>query len=67
MSSKAIRSMSERKYQDIPIDKIKVLNSRNRDSEEFQQNIRSIRDVGLLKPIVVNGRYFKKTGNYDLV
>ena len=38
-----------------------------RDGEEFQQNIRSIRDVGLLKPIVVNGRYFKKTGNYDLV
>lgn len=62
-----IRLMETRRYEEIPIDKIQVLNSRNRNNIRFQENIRSIKDVGLKKPIVVNERYYNKTGNYDLV
>jgi ParB family chromosome partitioning protein len=67
MKNELIRPMSVRQYQTIPLDKIKVLNSRNRDREDFEHNIRSIKEVGLRKPIVVNGRYFKKSGHYYLV
>jgi len=67
MKNTLIRKMKDRLYTNIPIDKIKVLNSRNRDRSRFEENIRSIRDVGLLKPIVVNERYFEKNGFYELV
>ena len=67
MNNEPIRPMSKRQYEMIPLDKIKVLNSRNRDREDFEHNIRSIKEVGLRKPIVVNGRYLKKSGYYDLV
>jgi ParB family chromosome partitioning protein len=63
----AVRPMSARRYSKIPVDKIRVLNSRNRDTEKFKENIRSIRDVGLLKPILVNDRSFQKTGFYELI
>jgi len=59
--------MSKRQYAMVPLDKIKVLNSRNRDHEEFKHNIRSIKEVGLRKAIVVNRRYLEKSGYYDLV
>jgi ParB family chromosome partitioning protein len=59
--------MGEHVYKMIPVDQIKVLNSRNRDKDRFQENVRSIRDVGLLKPVVVNGRHFEKSGHYELV
>lgn len=67
MKNSVIRKMEERKYATIPIDAIKVLNSRNRDRSRFEENIRSIRDVGLLRPIVVNERYYEKSGYYELV
>lgn len=67
MSEEIVRSMQERKYARIPIEKIKVLNSRNRDKKKFQENIRSIKEVGLLKPIVVNERNYLKDGYYELV
>jgi ParB family chromosome partitioning protein len=59
--------MLKRRYASIPIDRIKVLNSRNRDQARFRENVRSIEDVGLLRPVVVNDRYYKRTGYYDLV
>lgn len=67
MKKSLVRKMDERKYANIPIDSIKVLNSRNRDRGRFEENIRSIRDVGLLRPIVVNERYLEKSGYYELV
>ena len=67
MKTNKIQPMSKRKYAMIPLDKIKVLNSRNRDPIAFKNNTRSIGEVGLLVPIVVNERYYKKTGYYDLV
>jgi len=62
-----MRLMSDRSYGPVPIEKIKVLNSRNREQEQFKKNVQSIRDVGLLKPVVVNRRHLGKTGYYELV
>lgn len=67
MKKTLIRLMQDRKFANIPIDEIKVLNSRNRDRTRFNENIRSIRDVGLLKPIVVNERFYEKKNYYELV
>ncbi|MFC1783645.1 ParB/RepB/Spo0J family partition protein [Planctomycetota bacterium] len=67
MKNAAAKPMSERTYKKISIDRIKVINSRNRDNVSFQDNIHSIKEVGLLKPIVVNERYCKKTHTYELV
>jgi ParB family chromosome partitioning protein len=67
MKLNTIRPISKRKYANIPLDKIKVLNSRNRNRANFKQNVRSIDEVGLLIPIVVNERYYQRTGYYDLV
>ncbi len=67
MESNTIQPMAKRKYATILLDKIKVLNSRNRDPSAFKHNVRSIDEVGLLMPIVVNERYYKRTGYYDLV
>ena len=67
MSKEVIRSIKERKYALISIESIKVLNSRDRDKKKFEENIRSIKEVGLLKPIVVNVRNLKKDGYYELV
>jgi ParB family chromosome partitioning protein len=67
MKLSKIKLMKDRKYEKIPIDKIKVLNSRNRNKVRFQENIRSIKDIGLKRPIQVNERYYNKTGYYDLI
>jgi len=67
MKPNTIQPMANRKYATIPLEKIKVLNSRNRDPAAFKHNVRSIEEVGLLVPIVVNERYYKRTGCYDLV
>lgn len=67
MSETMVRSMQQRKYAMVPIDEIKVLNSRNRCKKTFEENVRSIKDVGLLKPIVVNERFYEKKGYYELV
>jgi ParB family chromosome partitioning protein len=62
-----IRPMSKRNYKLIPIDRIKVLNPRDRDMVKFQSNIRSIKTMGIIKPIMVSDRVFAKTGYYELV
>ncbi len=67
MNPSLVRKMEERKYANIPIHAIKVLNSRNRDRARFEETLRSIRDVGLLRPIVVNERFLEKSGYYELV
>jgi ParB family chromosome partitioning protein len=56
-----------RRYQEIPIDKVKVINSRNRDKEQFDMNVQSIDNVGLLKPIRVNDKFVERTGLYELI
>lgn len=62
-----IRLMKDRRYGQVPTRQIVVLNSRNRCKEQFRENVRSIKDVGLQKPVVVNERFLPETGNYELV
>ena len=38
----------DRRYQEVPIDQVKVINSRNRDKEQFEMNVESIDNIGLL-------------------
>ena len=59
--------MAARKYLHIPISEITVMNSRSREKKQFEDNVRSIGTVGLLKPIVVNQRQREKLGKYELV
>jgi ParB family transcriptional regulator, chromosome partitioning protein len=67
MKNKKITLMADREYRLIPVESIVVLNSRNRNQQKFAENVRSIDEVGLRKPIVVNGRGFDRTGKYELV
>jgi ParB family chromosome partitioning protein len=62
-----ILAMKDRRYLMIPIDKIKVPNSRNRDEEQFQMNVQSIENNGLLMPIRVNDKFLERTGFYELI
>ncbi len=62
-----IRPIKERRFAQVPVDKIVVVNSRQRDQVRFQESIRSISELGLYKPICVNERKLKKTGKYELV
>jgi ParB family chromosome partitioning protein len=57
----------ERDYQLVPIEKVKVINSRIREKDQFDMNVQSIDKVGLLKPIRVNSRFVSKTGFYELI
>jgi len=52
----------------IPIEKIHVLNPRNRDARKFAVIATSINDVGMKRPIVVSRRSeARDDGHYDLV
>ena len=62
-----IRMMKDRRYEMVPVDKVKVINSRRRDEVQFQMNVQSIDAVGLLKPILVNDKFLDSSGLYELV
>ena len=62
-----VRSAKERRIALIPVDAIIVVNPRNRDEKRFAKTVRSIKEVGLQKPICVNERNYQKTGMYELV
>ena len=57
----------QRRYAEISVDEIKVINSRNRDKEQFDMNVQSIDNVGLLKPIRVNDKFRDRSGVYELI
>ncbi len=59
--------MAQRRYEEVPIAKVKVINSRNRDKEQFDMNVESIESVGLMKPIRVNDKFLETTGHYELI
>jgi len=67
MDTVAIRSMAQRQYRMIPVNQINVVNSRKREKTQFQENVRSINEVGLYKPILVNRRNLASSGLYDLI
>ena len=62
-----LRMARDRRYEMVAVDKIKVINSRLRDEEQFQMNVQSIDAVGLLKPILVNDKFLSSSGLYELV
>ena len=62
-----ILAIRDRRYEEIPVDQINVINSRNRDNEQFEMNVESIDQVGLLKPIRVNDKFVERTGIYELI
>jgi ParB family chromosome partitioning protein len=62
-----ILPMKDRRYMMIPIEKIKVINPRIRDEEQFQMNVQSIDNNGMLMPIRVNDKFLEKTEFYELI
>src|SRR5271155_2038912 len=67
MNSTPIKLMKDRRREMIPIDKIKVINSRNRDETQFALNVQSIEAVGQIKDIRVNDKFLEKDGQYELI
>jgi ParB family chromosome partitioning protein len=67
MEEVPVRSMAQRDYRMIPVDSINIVNSRDRSKKQFDENVRSIGEVGLYKPILVNKRNLAATGKYDLI
>ena len=67
MDKVPMRSMAQRDYRMIPVDKIRVVISRTREKKQFDENVRSINDMGLYKPILVNKRHLDATGMYNLI
>lgn len=59
--------IKNRRYEEVPVDKIKVINPRNREAEQFDMNVQSIDHVGLMKPIRVNDKFLDRTGMYELI
>ena len=62
-----LRNMTQRDYRMIPVDQIQVVMSRTREKKQFEENVRSIGEMGLYKPILVNKRNLPATGKYDLI
>lgn len=62
-----IRSAADRKMAMIRVADIDVVSSRGRGTRQFKENVRSIAENGLYKPILVNEREFGKSGRYQLV
>jgi ParB family chromosome partitioning protein len=67
MTTAPILLMKDRRRDMIPIDKVKVINSRKRDEQQFALNIQSIEAIGQLKDIRVNDKFLAKTGAYELI
>lgn len=67
METVDVRLMASRVLRTVELEKINVINSRERDEGQFQENVRSIENDGLLVPVVVNERYLQETGFYELV
>ena len=67
MDAPPIVPISDRRYERIPVDKIKVINSRMREAQQFAMNVESIEKTGLMKPIRVNDKFLSRTGMYELV
>jgi ParB family chromosome partitioning protein len=69
MNNMPILLMKDRRREMIPIDKIKVINSRTRDEAQFALNVQSIEAVGQIKDIRVNDKFLGKDGqgHYELI
>ena len=67
MKTAPILLMEDRRREMIAVDKIKVINSRKRDEQQFELNVQSIETNGQLKDIRVNDKFLAKSGSYELI
>ena len=67
MERLTIRLMKDRRREMVPVDKIRVMNSRTRDEGQFALNVQSIEAVGQIKDIRVNDKFLAKEGFYELI
>jgi ParB family transcriptional regulator, chromosome partitioning protein len=67
MSTSLIKLMKERRREMIPIEKIRVINSRTRDETQFTLNVQSIDAIGQIKDIRVSDKFLGKDGFYELI
>jgi ParB family chromosome partitioning protein len=67
MKPAPILLMKDRRREMIPIDEIRVINSRTRDEGQFALNVQSIEANGQLKDIRVNDKFVDKEGFYELI
>jgi ParB family transcriptional regulator, chromosome partitioning protein len=67
MNIASITLMKDRRREMIPVDKIKVINSRTRDEAQFALNVQSIDAIGQIKDIRVNDKFLAKDGVYELI
>jgi ParB family chromosome partitioning protein len=67
MEHAPIRLMKDRRREMIPVDKVRVINSRTRDEGQFALNVQSIDAVGQIKDIRVNDKFLAKDGFYELI
>lgn len=67
MEHVTIRLMKDRRREMIHIEKIRVLNHRERDEGQFAMNVQSIDAIGQIKDIRVNDKFLAKDGFYELI
>lgn len=67
MEHVTIRLMKDRRREMIPVDKIRIINSRARDEGQFALNVQSIDAIGQIKDIRVNDKFLGKDGFYELI
>jgi ParB family chromosome partitioning protein len=67
MEHAPIRLMKDRCREMIPVDKIRVINTRTRDESQFALNVQSIDAIGQIKDIRVNDKFLAKEGFYELI
>ena len=58
--------MKDRRREMIPVDKIRVINTRTRDEGQFALNVQSIDAVGQIKDIRVNDKFLARD-SYELI
>ena len=66
-STLEIVPLHRRRYEEIPIAQVKVINAHKRDKEQFDMNVQNIDHIALLKPIRVNDKFLERTGMYELI
>ena len=59
--------MKDRRREMIPIEKIKVINSRTRDETQFALNVQSIEAIGQIKDIRVNDKFLTMMGSISSI
>ena len=62
-----IQLMRDRRREMIPVDKVRVINTRTRDEGQFALNVQSIDAVGQIKDIRVNDKFLAKDGFHELI